>query len=415
MRGMRESGRLAAGLLVLLAGCGGSDGDAPQIVTTSGESGSSLVETTAPRPTTTAINTTTTLPSPTEDPAELLASMNAAMAAGPSFLVDFDLHVKDSAAAATDLLTGQGTGGNASRGNEWVRGSLGAANPALTAVLEVDGRTVDGVDYQRSPFTGVWERTADNEYDAIDAALTGELELEGLSADEAIGGYVLRGQVPSQPQIEQVEVLLDRTDRVVSHIEVVSAEPRTEYANLVPAEGGPLYQFEELTARDYGADVARAVAPPDGLATSRWTSDQHPFQIQVPKDWTPASAAELTDIGATAAFYNEDLLIAIVEEDLVELGVGETTLEDYTTATSGFLTDQQLTVSAVDQATTLQGEPSSMIAGSDQADFSRFRRLVHLHDRTLGFNASFFGPKLRIQENEGLIDFILNSFLVAAA
>lgn len=342
--------------------------------------------------------------------------MNDAMAEGPSFLVDFELHVKDSAAAATDLLTGNGTGGHASRDNAWVFGSLSAANPALTAVLEVDGRTVDGVEYQRSPFTGLWETSEDSEYDAIDAALAGELQLEGLSAEEAIGGYVLRGRVPGQPTIEQVEVLVDKTDPVLSHIEVMSAEPRSEYTNLVPAEGGTLYDFEQLTARDYGAKVAPAVAPPDGLSTNRWTSAQHPFEIQVPKDWTPATPSELTELGdATAAFYNQDLVLAIVEEDLVEAGVGEATLEDYTTATTGVLTDQQLTVRGIEEATTLQGNPSSIIDGSDEADFARFRRLVYLHDRTLGFNASFFGPKLRIQESEGMIDFILNTLLVTAA
>jgi hypothetical protein len=337
------------------------------------------------------------------------------MAKGPSFLIETEAHVKDSAAAAKDLFVGRASGGQSSLGNAWLSGRIDVTNAALSAVISADARAVDGVDYEQHPLTGLWEIDKDDEYNAVDAALSGELQLDDLTADEALGGYVLRGRVPADPTVESVELLVDATDLVITQIEETSAPPRSQYGGLVPAEGGALYTFVRVTLRDYGADVAVAIAPPEGLSTNRWSSDDHPFELQIPKEWEAVPPSALAEVGASAAFAKDDLALIIVEEDLVEAGIGETTLDNYTRFIESSLATDELTVESIDEGSTLQGEPAAILHGADEVDFIRSRQLVYLHELTVGFRAAFAGPKLRMQEADALTDFILNTFLVTEA
>src|SRR5262245_4856906 len=153
VRGNRfERWRLWVGLFVLLAGCSGANApDAVRTDASSTEETSAVVATTATTVAATSTEPTTTVaPSPTENPAELLASVNAAMAAASSFLADFEQHLKDSATAPSELAAAHGTGGQHDQGNAWVSGELTATNPALTGNFHIEGRTVDGTDYDHN-------------------------------------------------------------------------------------------------------------------------------------------------------------------------------------------------------------------------------------------------------------------------
>ena len=107
-------------------------------------------------------------------------------------------------------------------------------------------------------------------------------------------------------------------------------------------------------------------------------------------------------------------MLLIVEEDLVDAGVGETTLENY----SQFIQDSvanDMTMRSIDEATTLQGKPSVLLGGADKADFTHIQQLVYLHDGSVGFRAAFVGPRVRMQDAKSLTDFVLNSFLITGA
>jgi len=406
---------LVIALAVTIAGCSGESGPVEAASTTSsGTTTTTGQATTVPRSTTTVAATTTTEPSLAEDPVALLAAVNAEMAEGHSFLMELTGHLKDSATARTDLATAKMDGGHAGHGNTWLSGNWTASNPSRAGVIEVERREVGGVTYGRTPATGLWEVSTSDDVDPAEAAVVGELELGAVSAEETPATYVLRGTFPGDPTIQQVEVVVLKDSLVISQVNVTQLTPRSDLAGLVPPGGGDVFNSWQLTMREHGADVAQAIAPPESLSTNRWSSKEYPFQLQVPKAWEPAPASELENLGASAAFAKDDLLLLIVEEDLVEAGVGETTLENYSQFIQDSL-DDDMTIKGFDEATTLQGKPSVLVGAADRADFTHAQQLIYLHDGAVGFRASFVGPKVRLQEAKSLTDFVFNSFLVAGA
>ena len=207
------SAGLVVALTVTIAGCSGGGGSVEGASTTlSASTTTTAVATTVPRSTTTA---TTKPPSPAEDPVALLASVNAEMGEGHSFLIDLSGQLKESATAGSDLVTAKANGGHSGHGNSWLSGNSSIANPSRTAVLGFESRQVGGVSYNQSPATGLWEIGTSDDVDPVNAALVGQLQLEGLSVEETPGTYVLRGQVPGDPAIQQVEVVVDKDDLVI--------------------------------------------------------------------------------------------------------------------------------------------------------------------------------------------------------
>ena len=366
-------------------------------------------------PTTTTLGpTTTTEPDPTDDPQALLAAVNQAMATATGLLADTELSVSESAAAGQVLLAARATIGESVPGNSWLRGTMSISSPAFTGEIELDTREIDGVSYSRDALTGAWSVDDPGDRDGTDAAFEGALQLDGVTAEESDSGYVIRGTFAGGPAVEHVELVVDPRTLHITQVQVSSTPPRSEYSGLIPADGGELLETGRTSVRDYGIDVATAVPPPEGVSTVRWTSGTHPFELQIPADWTPASPAELAaDMpDASAAFSNDDLVLVVVEEDLEEAGIGEASLTDYTRFFEANMTEPDVTVRDIRLAPTLQAGESAVMALSDSADFIRVEQFMFLHDGSTGLRATIVGPRLRMQEAEALIAFIFNSFLV---
>lgn len=164
--------------LLVAAACGGSSSD-PATTTPLTAAPTAAPPTTAPPPTTAtpattstaaplettttgAPTTTTTSGAPLPDPAQVLAALNQAMAAGREFLATSIGIIKESEDTpdASAYVTQQVIGGGVAGGDGWQLINFDFATPGLSQALVVQRRTVAGVVYEQNS-SGVWEIDSD--------------------------------------------------------------------------------------------------------------------------------------------------------------------------------------------------------------------------------------------------------------
>jgi hypothetical protein len=143
-----------------------------------------------------------------------------------------------------------------------------------------------------------------------------------------------------------------------------------------------------------------------------YQSAQYPFTIQYPAQWTeqPKQGTE------SAGYAGDGAGLVIIEEDLVAAGVGEMTLEEYvdfylsglSQSVEGFkLVSRQRTHNA-------QGLPVQVIVfTAGPQGILKFSRLIYLHEKKIGFNATYLALKGKHQELEPIIAFSFSTFEVA--
>ena len=377
-------------------------------------------------PTTTVAVTTTQAPPPTTTeapplpaPAEILAALNTAMARMPEFLgtgqgfVKVDIDTPDDDALVRQLAVGGGPPG----GDFWQLTLLEINTPTLSQSFFVQDRTVDGIDYDQDPTTGVWTVAEDPEPDPVYDAFAGQLSLSGMALDVSGDGYVLTGAYPDDPTVRLVTIEVDGSTSLLRSISVRSRVSRSGVEGLI-TDGDDLYLTQRIDVTTYGLDIGDIAAPPTGIATRLVPDPEAPFMTSIPTDWEQVSAEELEFAGFTDGYIAPSgLALLVLVEDLA--GTGITTLGEYAAAIvsvplAGF------EISLFDATSTLQGGFAWIIAGIDPIDGSAFRRLVYVTAEGAGVNLTFIQgpdpetglPTAAWEESQALIDFMLNSFMV---
>lgn len=405
---MKRTPRFLAVLLtvVVVAAACSSESETPDAVAST--------STTATIPTTTS-STTTTQPPVTADPDVLLRSVNEAMASQSSFLAVGSFTVTDADDGATEHMTAVLRGGQSSADNSWVVQVMDVASGDLAGILQLEVREIDGVRYVQSPLSGEWKIVDDSDSNPIRDTLNGALSLSDTSADEIAGGYLISGTYPGDPTIELVELEVSADDLLVSRLTIVKRGPRSDMVGIVPEGTSDIVTTRIWNFGNYGIDAAPPLAPPDATATSITRFDSGLFQLQIPTEWSEASAEEISDagLGVDRAWLSGDgIRLTVVTDDLVEMGIGTAPLEGYV----DIIVSEVLADSVVDDTVltvNVQGIDVAVLTGSaDESGEVHFMRLISVRDDTIAFNATIVGRVADFEANEDVILFVLNSFLV---
>jgi hypothetical protein len=121
-----------------------------------------------------------------------------------------------------------------------------------------------------------------------------------------------------------------------------------------------------------------------------YRSRQYGFQMEYPETWVPLP--QQSDI--TAVFVDEATGsgLYIAEEDFIEIGLGESTLEQYAELTESYLTSLDgLEMISSEPAVIADGLPVMILDFSMTAEGEtvRGRRLMYVYRDSVGFNATY--------------------------
>ncbi len=182
----------------------------------------------------------------------------------------------------------------------------------------------------------------------------------------------------------------------------------------VPAVGGYILTVESASpdAQFVTPESVEIVDSPHGPMILH-KNDDYGFSVQYPVNWQ----VEAVDpaLGITGYYVGpQGANLAIVEEDLIALGFGETTLEEYKGITmevvSSFLPGFEL-ISEM-QTTTSQGLPAVLLEISGLGGSILSKRLIHVNEDSVGFSVAYVALKERFDELEPLIDYSLGTFRI---
>jgi S1-C subfamily serine protease len=152
--------------------------------------------------------------------------------------------------------------------------------------------------------------------------------------------------------------------------------------------------------------------PTPTIPMALYESAQYPFAIQYPAQWAEQPKEEEI---YTVAYAEDSAALFIVEEDLIAQGAEEMTLKEYvdlvlfmaTQLSEDFeLVSRQRTVNA-------QGLPVEIIVfTTGPGGIFKASRLIYLHEKKIGFNATYFALKGKHQELEPVIAFSFSTFRI---
>lgn len=229
--------------ILVAAACGGSSSDpatttpltaAPTATTPPPTTATPATTSTAAplETTTTGAPTTTTSSAPLPDPAQVLAALNQAMAAGRDFLATSIAIIKETEDTpdASAYVTQQVIGGGVAGGDGWQLINFAFATPGLTQTLVVRRRTVAGVVYEQNS-SGIWEIDTDPSQNPIEDTLSGVLVLDDLSIERNANRARVSGSYPADPAVRQVTVEIDKASGLLLSLVSVTDEPRARSTN----------------------------------------------------------------------------------------------------------------------------------------------------------------------------------------
>ena len=381
-----------------------------------------MTSTTAAAITTTQATTTTTVPATTTteapvtaDPDALLVSVNGATADQESFLAVGSLTMTDADDPATEYVSAVLRGGQSSPDNSWIVSIMDVASGDFAGILQWELREVDAVRYEQNPISGEWSIDEDGNSNPVRDTIDATLTLAGATAEEIPGGYRITGTYPSDPTVESVELEVSADNLLVRRLTTRSRDTRTEMAGLVPEGDSDIITTNVWNFGDYGVDIAPTFAPPQDTPTAITRFSGGTFAVQIPTEWSEASAEEViaSESGVDTIWSSDDgILMPVVIDDLVEMGIGSTTLEDYVEIIS---TDALANAVIEDTIITVngQGKPIALLRGtSDETGAVRFIRLITVVDDTIAFNITIVADADIYEENQGTILFLLNSLII---
>jgi hypothetical protein len=345
--------------------------------------------------------------------------MNTAMAQMPEFLGTGLGTVKESEddPDADAVLTQFAVGGGPAGGDFWQLTMLEFNVPSLEQSYFTQDRVVDGVAYSQDVDTGVWEIVEDADPNPVEEAFAGRLDLADIVVERTSTGWTLTGTYPADPTVDLVSVDLDGVNGRLLRVAMQSRLPRSEFAGLV-GSGPDLVLAQRVDVTTYALDVGPITAPPVGTATVLIPDPEAPFLVSIPADWEQFPIEELDASGFTDGYIGpRGIGLLVLLEDLT--GTGITNLGGYADAVqTNALVDFNITYS--DSINTLQGGFAWLISGTDPTDGAAFRRLLYVTPDGIAVNLTFvqgLDPETGLlteawDESQGLIDFMLNSFMV---
>jgi|WetSurMetagenome_2_1015567.scaffolds.fasta_scaffold24769_2 S1-C subfamily serine protease len=180
-----------------------------------------------------------------------------------------------------------------------------------------------------------------------------------------------------------------------------------------PMPFGYAVQVKEV-APDAEGTPAPSVAADELEATTTWyRSTTGPFRLRYPKEWKAQQAAP----GVTAVFASEEGgALEIVERDMVSLGMGKLTQDEYVdqvirrleTTAPGFKLISMKPFQA-------EGElEANVLVYSDLGGTRKCSSLLYLHEQWQAFAGTFCASPTRHRELEPLIQGLFRSFTVEA-
>ena len=146
---------------------------------------------------------------------------------------------------------------------------------------------------------------------------------------------------------------------------------------------------------------------------TQYESVLYPFAIQYPSDWTEDPKEE----GVTVSYSSEDGAagIAIAEENIIEFGLEEMSLEEYVDLVlfGAGVESGEFELLSRERTTSSQGLPIQILelAGGPSGSLL-VTRLVYLHENAIGFNATYFAFSARHRELEPTIAYSFSTFEV---
>ncbi|MGH9053257.1 MAG: hypothetical protein ACRDWX_09625 [Acidimicrobiia bacterium] len=352
-----------------------------------------------------------------DDPQLILERINGAMSDTGSFALEGISEVRldpgdDPVFSSSFVAMGQPDGA-------WWSWQWTSPTEAFPSTITSETREVGRVAYEQDPRSGRWSidedhhetvHTTDNLSYAAD---TGRLALEGMDAErDILAGeqvYRLAGSFPDQAGTERVVVWAAADDFLLRRLEAEGRVPASQFPGLVPAESPDLIRSLEVRYSRFGEPVT--VEPPPQVPTALYRSAGFPWGFQIPSGWSPLSPSQLEELGVTAGFADEEMVLLIAETDARELGLETTTLARYVDSEVGIITSPErgFVLEEREQASTMDGLAVEELTLSRSDPGVWTRKLIYLHEDRLVLGLTLFGPVGRIGELEPLIRFVFNS------
>lgn len=152
----------------------------------------------------------------------------------------------------------------------------------------------------------------------------------------------------------------------------------------------------------------------DSIPMALYESTQYPFTIPYPAELVEQHLTSQDKELLTAVYANSDetSMFAIAEEDLVALGAGETSLDEYVDLVVFGIETQGLTIESQQDVVNAQGLPAKILVATDPSGIFKVSRLIYVHENRIGISASYIFLRETHQEMKPVIDFSFNNFQV---
>jgi hypothetical protein len=419
------------GMLTLLTACGPSRAELDQTATA--QALNEFATQTAEAPTQTPQPTRTPLPSPTSTtaPVDILFGSTQALEQIGTYHVEMEIQMtfKQEGLSMEVPLTYTGDIGSEDSMVALVTMTI------MGITVETEMIQLEGTTYMTNPETGQWEVTETQvtpvdptDFTDIDLTDIENLSHAGKEILDGIEVYHLTGTLPAEKigetgdelHIEYwigVEDLLTRKVAFEGEIDFLDNGIMDED---VPSRMG---MTMTMALSDFGKDVvieAPEISPAQILVDSPfgqmavYESSLYPFSIQYPSHWDEHPPST----GITAQFgIDQGGVLTLAEEDLIAMGFGELSLEQY-----GDIVSNNIKSFAPDAVflsrtpfTTQDDLSGEVIALTLQGGFYEARRFYYLSDEYVAFNATYLAPKARFAELEPMITYSFGTFRVTGS
>ena len=401
----------AAGLVLILAACGGG-----------GESDSPVTATSD-----FAQQDATRVP-PSTDPEIVLPTIVSAMNAAGSWRVEAQLMVQDVTDDGEQSLVTNISAARSGPEENIVVTHSSATTGSISGSTSAENRVVDGARYRRDPNSGEW--TVSDTGDAapgltIDADVVGQIEVSTatVTITELDGEQVLHvtGTVPGVDAAEAVEVFAGVDDNLVRKILLTGRAPGSNFGGLLSISERLLPQTVEAHYLEYGRPILVHIPPDideDGVAeTQTYLSTINPFSMDIPGDMSQSTRTEL--IGDRFNGSGGEVLFIIEEYlDVETVYVGELAgkTPDVETYARRFEIELEKSdaydVVSNEAFTTDSGLKARILRFSESDGAVQWSHLSYFHGAELGFGATYGAFSARYEEIEESILEAFRTFVI---
>ncbi|NIM95032.1 MAG: LppX_LprAFG lipoprotein [Anaerolineales bacterium] len=302
----------------------------------------------------------------------------------------------------------------------------------LGMTLDIEMISIGDTTYMTNPETGEWEIGEAGDVSPIDPTLFSDVEateldtltVTGVQTLNGIEVYHLEGVVAGEDIGEfsgefQIDYWIGVEDLLTREIALDGNMSFEEGGLLTEGLSGDIMLTMTMKLSDFGKEVvieapeikmATQVESPYGLMTV-YESALYPFTMQYPSDWLE----QPPEVGETARFTSDEGgILIIAEEDIVAVGLGEMSLQEYGDLTVSFLETSTFGFELIghEEFVTDSGLPAELISFTIQDGLLEVRRFIYVLDDRIGFNATYLVPDDRFEALDPIILYSLGTFNV---